>query len=260
MSTLIRIFGWLYTQSLKLYPSKFRADFGDEMQAVFAEATLETENNPGKLLALFGREIRDLPDAAFRAHWFILTHKELNMTTYFKRPEWFFYPGWVVFSVLAFPLAWLSYFGIISLVTRWVGNTIQVNGQTHITEDYFFPYIFVPTVFLLAGLLQYILLRRYAPKMGWWVLATAAGGLLVLPAIGLLQSVLGPAFTSDVWGIIIFTVIGGLIGLSQWLFLRQCVPQAGWWVLASALGWGLANLGSLTAVKNGSALCAVAHG
>lgn len=254
MNTLPHIFGWLYIQSLKLYPAKFRAKFGEEMQAVFVEAALETKSSPGKLLAFFGREIRDLPDAVFRAHWFFLTHKELNMATHFKRPKWFFYPGWVGFSILASPLAFLAYFPIIAVITHWVGDRIQVNGQTHITEDYLFPYIFFPMVCLVSGLLQYILLRRYAPKMGWWILATTAGGLFALAAIGLLQSVLDSFLTSAVGGTLTLIMLGGVIGLSQWIFLRQRISSAGWWIFASVLGWGLASLGALSSVKNGHLL------
>jgi hypothetical protein len=38
---------------------------------------------------------------------------------------------------------------------------------------------------------------------------------------------------------IYLSVMGALIGLLQWFLLRRSLPRAGWWVLASALGWGL---------------------
>ena len=68
MKTLARILRWLYTHSLKLYPEKFRANFSEEMQSVFADTAHEAGNNPGKLLALFGREIRDWPGAVWREY------------------------------------------------------------------------------------------------------------------------------------------------------------------------------------------------
>ena len=37
-------------------------------------------------------------------------------------------------------------------------------------------------------------------------------------------------------------LIGGSIGLPQWLLLRQRVRRAAWWILASVLGWGVAVL------------------
>ncbi len=68
MSGLARLAAGIYRGLLSLYPARFRAEFGEEMQAVFAEAAYEAGSTPGKLLALFGREVRDLPGAVWRAH------------------------------------------------------------------------------------------------------------------------------------------------------------------------------------------------
>jgi hypothetical protein len=69
MSVLARIFVWLYTHSLNLYPSVFRVEFSYEMKQVFSAAIEETKKNSVmKLLALFGREIRDWPGAVWREH------------------------------------------------------------------------------------------------------------------------------------------------------------------------------------------------
>ncbi|MBU0510259.1 MAG: hypothetical protein KKD28_09640 [Chloroflexi bacterium] len=254
MSILTRIFGWLYIQSLNLYPKKFRANFSEEMQSVFAGAAHEAGDNPGKLLALFGREIRDWPGSILQEHWFTLTEKDLSMTIIYKKPNWFFYSGWMVFSVLAFPLAWFSYFGIISLVTRWVGSRMQVGNRSVITEDYLFEYIFIPMLCLLTGILQYILLRRYLPHMGWWILATGLGWLLAIATIILIGFGLAPNSDSNWGAVLIFPVVGGAIGLGQWFLLRRRLPHAAWWILASVLGWGLTGLGGLTAVRNTSLL------
>lgn len=45
MSALTRIFRWLYTQSLNLYPFEFRAKFEAEMGDVFSQATHESIGN-----------------------------------------------------------------------------------------------------------------------------------------------------------------------------------------------------------------------
>lgn len=248
MNILIRVLGWLYAQSLKLYPKDFRAIFSAEMEDVFTQATRE---NNAIIFCL--QELKDLPSSLIRQHWYARTHKEAIMPANYKRPEWFFYPGWVGLSILAYPLAWVAYFPIIAVITRAIGHTFEMNGQTHITEDSLFLYIFFPTLCLLSGIFQYGLLRRYVPKMGGWVLATMAGCLLVFPSMGLLQLLFEAAFLLIWNGALAFATIGGLIGLSQWFFLRRRIPKAGWWVLASILGWGLAVLGRLTAVRNGSA-------
>jgi len=247
MRNLIPIFEWVYAQSLKLYPSSFRAKFGEEMQAVFTQAV--REGNP---IIFCLREMKGIPGSLIRQHWYAWTHKEALLTNY-KRPDWYFYPSWVGVSILAFPLTWLAYFLIISLVTRWIGHTIYVNGVLHITEDYLFSYIFFPMLCLISGILQYSLLRRYVHKMGGWILATMAGCLLSFAMLALVFREFETALFF--WnGAFVFAAIGGIMGLCQWLFLRRRIPRAGWWVLASILGWGLAVLGSLTGVRNGSVL------
>jgi hypothetical protein len=174
--------------------------------------------------------------------------------TNFQRPDWFFYPGWVFANILAITLSWFAYFLIIGVVTRWIGHTIQVNGQTRITEDFLFFYIAFPMFCFLSSFFQYSLLRLYVPKMGGWIWATMAGCLMVFLMIPFLQWIFESTFLTLWSGALAFAAIGGTIGLCQWIFLRQRIPKAGWWILASLLGWGLAVLGSLTPVRNSSAL------
>ena len=64
------------------------------------------------------------------------------------------------------------------------------------------------------------------PPFDWtlwlqWLMATTLGWLL------------GGVLLPD---LAMFTA-GLVIGVLQWVVLRQRVPQAGWWVLASAAGW-----------------------
>jgi len=99
---------------------------------------------------------------------------------------------------------------------------------------------------LLTGILQYILLRRYLPHMGWWILATGMGWLLALASVSLLVLGLALNCVSSWDAALIFPVIGGAIGLGQ----CQRLPHAAWWILASVLGWGLTSLGGLTAIRN----------
>jgi hypothetical protein len=66
MRSLTHILGWLYTQSLKLYPRHFHAQFGCEMQLVFASA-LDGRSWPG-LLTTSWREIRDMPGSILREY------------------------------------------------------------------------------------------------------------------------------------------------------------------------------------------------
>jgi hypothetical protein len=65
--SIYTMIGWLYGQCIKLYPRDFRAEFGDEMRAVFAKTTAD---RPGVgAMQLFLRELRDLPLALWQARF-----------------------------------------------------------------------------------------------------------------------------------------------------------------------------------------------
>jgi hypothetical protein len=158
-----------------------------------------------------------------------------------KKPEWFFYLGWIILTSLCIPIAF--FFSIITLkiITNLVGDYIVVNGVRHITEDYLAMYVFVPIVSLLTGALQYWLLRHYLPRMGWWVLVTVAGwflGGLLIALHGWLGWINPPLNYMD----LIFLIMGLAIGSSQWLLLRRRFARAGWWIAANVTGWSLLGL------------------
>jgi hypothetical protein len=87
----------------------------------------------------------------------------------------------------------------------------------------------------LLGLGQWFVLRRYLPRIEWWVIASflgyAVGYSLVLVPIPAVDE-FGPA--KLVLG------LGSTLGILQWLTLRGRVPQAGWWIIISLAGWALA--------------------
>ncbi len=155
------------------------------------------------------------------------------------KPQRSFYLAWVVVSVISVPLAWAITLALISQLTQIVGDTIQVAGQRHITEDYLAPYVLFPTLGLLSGLLQSSVLRRYLAHMGWWILATTLGWCLPLFLILLSP----PVRLQATWMQWLFIgLLGGMIALPQWLVLHQHTHQAAWWLFASGLGWGMTRL------------------
>lgn len=94
-----------------------------------------------------------------------------------------------------------------------------------------------------AGILQWVVLRRRVPGAGRWVWASIAGltvaggvgGAVVVagasPEMGSLAAVVG-------WTLVV--ALGGAVtGMLQRPVLRAQVSRAGWWVLASTVGWGL---------------------
>ena len=87
------------------------------------------------------------------------------------------------------------------------------------------------------GLAQWPVLRRQIPDVRWWPVATALGC-----AIGCIIRFKLPAWLWDnatvgsaVWD----AVVGSLIGFVQWLILRRQVPNAGRWILWSAIGFSV---------------------
>ena len=161
-----------------------------------------------------------------------------------ERPRWFFYFAWVVLNVIAVIMAWYIAWAVISQVTEIVGDRIQVSGESRITEDFLFMYVLLPLVGLLTGILQYILLRRYLPHMGWWVAATFLGWLMPFIIGFIISPFLAPS-ASTFLVMLGMLLIGATIALPQWLMLRQRVLHASWWLLAYGLGWwmvGLLNL------------------
>ena len=88
------------------------------------------------------------------------------------------------------------------------------------------------------GIAQWLVLRRYIARAGWWVLASIVG---LAVGFGVCAAVLfADDFADDVGfamaGAVAGTVIGASLGIAQWLVLRRHVARAGWWVLASAVG------------------------
>lgn len=162
------------------------------------------------------------------------------LTSIQKKPEWSFYLLWVVLTLLCIPTAFFIDLMILRVITSFVGDFIIVNGIRHITEDYLAMYPFILVAGLLTGGFQYVLLRQYLPRMGWWVLATAGGWLLGALLIALTSLFHWAEMSTNID--LIFSVMGLSIGFGQWLLLRQRLPKAGWWIPANIAGWYLLAL------------------
>ena len=158
-----------------------------------------------------------------------------------KSPRWSFYLGWIVLNLIAVVAAGLISLALIILITQIVGDTIQVGGQSRITEDFLFMYVLFPVIGLVTGFLQYLLLRRYLPRMIGWIPATLLGWLMPFVTGFLILNVLG--LQNDTFSLMLgLLLIGAMVALPQWLLLRQRVRHAFWWILAVGLGWGLVGL------------------
>ncbi len=89
---------------------------------------------------------------------------------------------------------------------------------------------------ILAGVLQWLVLRQFVSKVGWWIVTTPialAGGVALLAAL----FGIGSEYTGrdTVASLLAGAMAAGVFtGLVQWLVLHRHIPHAAWWVLASA--------------------------
>ncbi len=95
-----------------------------------------------------------------------------------------------------------------------------------------------------VGIMQWLILRRQVSRAGWWVLASIVG-LAVAPVVGTAVALAGGySITPESFGVLVGWIVvaavgGAMAGIMQWLILRRQVSRAGWWVLASTVGWGV---------------------
>jgi hypothetical protein len=91
-----------------------------------------------------------------------------------------------------------------------------------------------------SGLAQWLLLRRYLPRAGWWTLASAfgwVGAAVVGLQFGLAREWAPLGANSVAMLLLAGCMFGAARGVIQWLILRKQASRAGWWVLTSTLGW-----------------------
>jgi len=213
---------------LKLYPSRFRHEFYSEIQEVIL-SRLRGAEQIGQWPSAVVHEIAGLVPSIIQERWHDLRfRKETMMIIANEKPSWFFYFGWVALNAIAVIMAWYITWAIIPLVTE--------RGD----EPPFLELLF-PIIGLLTGILQYILLRRYLPHMGWWIAATFLGWLMPFVWFFIFSRVVIPG-SSTVRIVLGMSVLGTTVALPQWWLLRKRVQHAWWWVLVFGLAWGMVGL------------------
>ena len=131
---------------------------------------------------------------------------------------------------------------LASLVGWALGGPVGVNvgslGSLILTG-----YLAVAGGGLVAGGLQSLVLRRQVWGSSWWVLVShiKASGVA-----GVVISVVSIVVDPDVGWVVGVGLFGTVLGTLQWVVLRRYVTGAGWWVVASTLGWVLG--GAATAI------------
>ena len=125
-----------------------------------------------------------------------------------------------------------------------------------------------------VGLCQWIILRRRVSRINGWIGLTVAGWV-----IGWTITLWGTDLTEQLFSALpigwatgpieqgspnlmlsaaALVVGGAVVGSGQWLLLRQNVRRAGWWILATAIGWVIAAGAGVGAIT-GTALVLLLH-
>ena len=165
---------------------------------------------------------------------------------------WGFWLQWLLASTVGYFVGWLMGF---VLTVGWVET---ISGVSRLYQ-YF---MLGAALGFGVSLMQWLVLRRRVSKAGWWVLASTAsfavvggGGYGAASVVfGFSEGMEGFLSSADLLGWTVIVALGGAVtGTLQWLILRGQVSRAGWWVLASTVGWGLsmAVVGAITVVAAG---------
>lgn len=150
---------------------------------------------------------------------------------------WRFWSGWMaasIVSVIVYMLTIPVIFGIITtLVPTLQYENIPAGQQWILAGISLFG---ASALGALIGLAQWLLLRRYLPGSGWWILATAIGYTVPLE-VSAISPLRDPPWLA---GVVIFVLFGLTLGIAQWLVLRRYMPHSVWWTAFTLVGWLLA--------------------
>jgi len=150
---------------------------------------------------------------------------------------------WVAASTLAFSLN--------ATAIRVMGRVLDETSSFSIGFAVYGVTLVV--VAFLPGSLQWVILRQWVPRAGWWVLVSGVGSFLgylatflgMSLAIGVAGGEDGSAYVMFPGFGVAFAFAGALAGTIQWIVLRRWVPRAGQWVLISSVSWAAAGLAYL---------------
>ena len=139
----------------------------------------------------------------------------------FERADWWFWIKWV----------------LVSAVGGAVGLVVGVSVGEAVGEA-MGAFAGLAVGWALVGTAQWIVLRKRVCRSGWWVLASAVGGLLSAAVGGLVGVSVGPLV-----GLIVgMAASWAVVGTAQWMVLRERVHGSGWWVLVTAVGGAVGGL------------------
>lgn len=141
-----------------------------------------------------------------------------------RQPGWRVWFLWLMASSIGW--GWGVYWG-------WFDGTEPKTLQS-IPDVILAGYLGLAVGGFAMGVLQWLVLRSHVDRPYRWLL-TSSGAVVAVGGI-----IFGVGiFDADLGWIVGVSLFGTGVGVLQWLVLRAQVSHAGWWVLASTVGWGL---------------------
>jgi hypothetical protein len=237
VSILVRF----YRALLRLYPAGFQDEFGAEMEEVFATAVTDaSQAGLFRVTAICLKELTDYPANLAEAYRLYAGQHEAAVMN--REVRWSVWPAWVILNLLSIPLAILLAMALVVLADRIGAPLLPDVGPAD--AGVLELILLISMLILVTAVLQWILLRRYLNHARVWLPLTALGwlvGILLIYLAGLLKIPVTAAWIPA----IVPPFLGAVVGAAQWLYLRQVIDKAGFWVLASALGYGVLARGAL---------------
>jgi hypothetical protein len=131
--------------------------------------------------------------------------------------RWAIWPWWVLLSAVGGGVGFVLGLAAAEAAARVFGRPI-------------FEAVLYGILGTLVAALQWPVLRAHVSQAGWWVLASAVIWTLVGALANLVEIKAGLAAVQP-------AIVGAAVGALQWLVLQKRVHLAGFWIIASALGW-----------------------
>jgi tetratricopeptide (TPR) repeat protein len=147
-----------------------------------------------------------------------------------KAPEvWKIWLGWVTLTTISVAIGYVLADYIIRTVP------IYIRGEPVIRASYD---IIVGTV---LGVGQWLILRPYFRRAGWWILASSLGLCLNGIISGFMWE---DVFKIQGWTSVSWDAFSELmsrtpVGFMQWLFLRQYTHRSGGWIILTPVSWAI---------------------
>ena len=189
------------------------------------------------------------------------------MTVERAQVGWGFWVRWILANTVGFSLGLpLGTFAASAALFFLAAAGEVASGTKNQIEDWF-AFIGIVAAFMVgfgivaavAGIMQWLVLRRHLSAAESWLVASATGGAIG-GALGFASWVIvgrdefGVVSFSQETLTVAFTVVGAIVGIAQWLVLRGQVYRAGLWVLISTLGWAMGQAASGPAGRLGESL------